>query len=86
MTFNFEFRCKVTRFSMRMQANRGRMYEIENSVYEVTPHTLFHTEDLCYFAQTIKLMFLILRGSHSPILVPFPAASIDQPIALLPTR
>ena len=86
ITFNFEFRCKVTRFPLRMQAFRGRMYEIENSVYEVRSHTLFHTADICYFAQTMKLIFLILRGSHRPILVPFPAASIDQPIALLPTR
>ena len=68
------FHGKGTRFSPCVQAFRGRMYEIENSVYELASHTLFHTADICYFAQTMKLMFLILRGSHRPILVPFPAA------------
>ena len=80
------FHCKGSRFSLYIQTFYGWMYKIENSVYELTPHTLFDTADIDYFPQTMKLIFLILRGSQSPIFVPFPCISIDHPIALLPTR
>ena len=53
-----DFCCKGSTNYARTQESRTRMYEIKNSVYEMSSHTLFDTIGIRYFGQTMKLTFL----------------------------